>query len=380
MAAFIFFLTAGLALLLAYIGQQKKKQQQQNTATNSIPKSTPPTIQPIKTTQIASSEPVATPDLPFTVTFGGFQEVEPMVEAVGLNEWKITSPYNKSFTLYNAPKDAIEELMVHLKNRMGSWRERTVPIEMIIHKTDLRCREIDAFLAQCHKELTELKERRMKEPDWKELSELDREDEIDGIESEYFDHLILKPSAVLDTLYATRDSKSDSDEELIKFYGIETITPYLRSRAGDVEQIPASHYLRNDYELLVKKGLARKGKDIPLQDILPTLTLKEMNAIADTLAPKPFGRKQKAIDFLMQQPNLFDLLNRSISFNSLFQTLPLDPKFAQINLDDISDSWRFDSELATAIISAFDRSEMLYVDDWKKQDAEEWRKKRGLPV
>jgi hypothetical protein len=310
-----------------------------------------------------------------------FAEVEPSYSPIGENEWTITTPYKNTFTLYQAPKETIDQLFGLLKsNSFGAWKERTVPIEMLIHESDMRCREIDSFLLKAKQEIYVLIGRRTQKPDWDELSELDRKDEIDGITNDYFNHIMEKPNCNVQTMYSSMDSKSDADEELIKFYGIETITPYMRclSRSSSIQKIPASHYNRDDYELLVKKGLARKGKDIPIVDILPSLTLKEMNEIVATITPKPFTRKPKAIEFLTEQPNLMDLLSHAISFNQLFQALPLDPKFAHIDLDEIALSWGYDTELASAIIFGFDRGTMFYAVESPSESAT-WRKEMGFP-
>ncbi len=315
----------------------------------------------------------------FTIS-SSFDEVEPSFTSIGENEWEITTPHKKTFTLYHAQKETVEQLFVHLKNRFGAWRERTVPIEMLIHESDMRCREIDAFLEKAKEELSVLVKRREQKSDWNDLSKLDKEDEINGIQSEYFDHLTAKPNCNADSLYSSMGSKSDADDELIKFYGVESITPYMRclSRSSNIQKIPASHYNREDYELLVKNGLARKGKDIPIEDILQSLTLKEMNEMVVAIAPKPFTRKPKATEFLLQQPNLMDTLNNTISFNQLFQALPLDPKFAHINLDEIASSWEYDTELANCLISAFDRGEIISVDEFRKEESEAWRKEMGF--
>lgn len=154
---------------------------------------------------------------------------------------------------------------------------------MPIHESHLRCREIDSFLAIVNRELNGLiGEKREANSDWNELSDLDRLDEIMGIKHDYLEHLPEKPSCNLASMLETMNTRSDNLEELMNFYGVDTLTAYIRcrSRASDIQRIPASSYNREDFELMVKKGLARKGKDIPENDILQSLTLKEMNEMA----------------------------------------------------------------------------------------------------
>jgi len=100
---------------------------------------------------------------------------------------------------------------------------------------------------------------------------------------------------------------------------------------------------------LAEIKLAVRGTDIPLSYVLNTLTIKEMNEIASDLNIKPFTRKSKAIEYLLNLPDLSERLRKKIAFRELFMLVPLPKEFSNINLIDISKSWKYVNETASLL-------------------------------
>ena len=108
--------------------------------------------------------------------------------------------------------------------------------------------------------------------------------------------------------------------------------------------------------LVVECGLAIRGTDIPIEYILPNLTLKQMSALVTDIDHPRFTRKAKAIDFLKEVPDLSQRLQKEISFRELFLLQPLPADLSYINLDEVSASWQYAKEISSLLIRTFQAS------------------------
>ena len=72
------------------------------------------------------------------------------------------------------------------------------------------------------------------------------------------------------------------DDELIKEYGFKNIQTYLSyaDKLDKVRVMSADSYARPIFEKLSELGLSKRGNEIPNDEILLTLTLKDLNQIA----------------------------------------------------------------------------------------------------
>lgn len=64
--------------------------------------------------------------------------------------------------------------------------------------------------------------------------------------------------------------------------------------------------------------------------------------------------------------------------NHIFQTLPLDSKFSDVDLDTIASAWQYDNELASAIIWGFDRGQIIFNDKFHEEEVAAWRQSKML--
>jgi hypothetical protein len=116
-------------------------------------------------------------------------------------------------------------------------------------------------------------------------------------------------------------------------------------------------YRRPDFERLVESGLAARGLEIPISDILNTLTLKDLRAaIADTNAPS-FKRKTEAVEYAANLADITDRLAKVIAFRELFQLRPLPKKLSAVASElfskPVMDAQKFAHEAASLIAHTY---------------------------
>ena len=109
------------------------------------------------------------------------------------------------------------------------------------------------------------------------------------------------------------------------------------------------------FEKLSESGLAKRGNEIPNDEILLTLTLKELNEIADN-PKKQYYRKKQAVEFILEQGNSEELIGNKISLRELFKLNPLPEKYNSINLNELSQTWRYHEEEVKLLTETFRNS------------------------
>jgi hypothetical protein len=107
------------------------------------------------------------------------------------------------------------------------------------------------------------------------------------------------------------------------------------------------------FEKLVNVGLAIRGEDISLEDILSSLKLKELSALVQDLDHPKFSTKAKAIEFLLNIPDIKERLSQMISFRSLFYLPPSIDEFKDIDLEKVSLSWQYAEEVSFLITHTY---------------------------
>lgn len=151
------------------------------------------------------------------------------------------------------------------------------------------------------------------------------------------------------------------DDALLKEYGFDCVNTYLLyyDRIGSVVVIQKESYYRQNFEELVKKGLAIKGKDILVEEILNVQTLKTLNAIAGN-PEKQFTRKKQAIEYILERPEKIDTLGEHIVFRELYKLLPLPEKYAHIDLTAINRLWDCHKEEIRLLLNTYNAAKHAY--------------------
>lgn len=277
-------------------------------------------------------------------------------------------------------------------------------LTLLIAKDNIRCQEVDAWAATSRKKVDASVQAAIKaSPEWESASELDREDMLQEFREAALEALEVRPADV-DTagvlLFQEPTDHTVDDALLERFEGdAKTYSKllYLLANPGRVWTSPAGSYDRKDFEELVAKGYVRRGADIPLDDILPGLTLAQMQQIAGEAAPKKLTRKAPAIELLKGLPDIRERLSKVVSFRELFQLVPQ----GDLNQEAIVQSYAYAGALARiiwrtltsgkSVAELVARSEEYGVDEWglsandccpscMKMDGKTWKRMpKNLP-
>jgi hypothetical protein len=274
--------------------------------------------------------------------------VSPRVEQVPANVFQPFSPI--PLTIEGASHDAKASLRKIFEDERiyaGDRRERLLAWLLT---TNVHIQEIDAFIAEWGPKFTAtVKQLCESDPDWAAAGELDRDDIRDGAARKAIDRLevrvtdldyevISEPPALVDT----------ADDALLARYGFETLVFYFRNAEplDRVHVVRSDDYFRPRFEALVAKGLAKRGGDVAPEGVLQTMTIKDMEGLAQGVDHKRFTRRAPAIEFLSTLPDLRERLGRHVSLRELFQLLPLPPEFSHLDLAALGHAWAYAAEYA----------------------------------
>lgn len=250
-------------------------------------------------------------------------------------------------------------------------------LTLLIAKNNIRCQEVDAWAATSRKKVEASVQAAIKaSPEWESASELDREDMLQEFRDTAIEALDVRPADVdaADVLLFQEPTDHTVDDELLERFNGDAKAYskllYLLANPGRVWTSPAGSYDRKDFEDLVAKGYVRRGADIPLDDILPGLTLPQMQQIAGEAAPKKLTRKAPAIELLKGLPDIQERLSKVVSFRELFQLVPQ----GDLNQEAIVQSYAYAGALARLIwrTLASGKSVAEQVARSKEYDVDEW--------
>lgn len=257
-------------------------------------------------------------------------------------------------TIYNLDETTVKELKQILEDGYSegaySVIQRIVPLAT---RYNVRCKEVDDYIKQFKPlYLKSIKEQIQNSPEWSSASDLDKEDLLDEFRNIAISSLYIQPNCNLKIIFENESMDVTIDDVLIDRYGYDVIRFYLGRKKGTFI-IPSNHYNRKSFEKLVEAGLANRGDNISITLILEGLKLKEMASLVSDLNPSKFTRKAKAIEYLLNVPDIKNRLSKVVSYRSLFQIKPLPSEFANIDLNQVSSSWQYAIELSELICGTY---------------------------
>lgn len=222
----------------------------------------------------------------------------------------------------------------------------------------MKIKEIESYKSKYAKQYFEkIEELKKSSKEWEISGIKDKEDMLVNFRKKAINELYEVPDCDLEVLFEYEPKDITIDDELIKEYGFENIKTYLiyANKLDKVRVIPADAHTRPMFEKLSELGLAKRGGQIPHEKILMTLTLKELNEIANN-SDKKYYRKKQAVDFILEKENTEEIIAKKISFRSLFKLEPLPKKYSSINLEELSKTWRYHEEEAILLTQTFRNS------------------------
>ncbi len=268
----------------------------------------------------------------------------------GPNAWVLNPKSPLPLTLYNANR----EVAAALKELLGSaeyWSQKVPDTALLIAQHNLRFKEVDAFVAE-HKTKYKAEIARLisSSGEWAEASEKDRQDLRAEFDKKAIESLgISVGRADLACLLEGEPANFTEDDELVRKFDNDSnlYAFYLSSlgRTAQVFTVKTDDYGRKNWEQLVEKRLALRGKDIPTQLLLEGLRLKDINELLADTIEKPLGRKAKAIEVALKLPDLSSRLSERISYREMFQVLPPHG----IDIQELGRSFAYATALATVV-------------------------------
>lgn len=266
------------------------------------------------------------------------------------------SPFQ--LTLQNSSLEIANKIRNILDDEESYDNVKREKIAAIFAEHNLRVKEIEEYKKKYEKVYrTKIEHLKQASEEWKNASELDKKDILQDFRRLSIGEVYEQADCNMATLFVKEPRDITIDDELIKEYGFENINVYLRY-ADDLQKvrvIPNDNYNRKSFETLVDVGLAIRGASIPKELILWTLKLKELNEIANNPS-KIFKRKNQAVEYILQFPDLDKLLGTKISFRELFKLNPLPERYSQIDLEELSDSWNYTYEVVDVLVDTYRRS------------------------
>lgn len=274
----------------------------------------------------------------------GFREISDGGFQIGSN-----LPY--SLTLYGLDRDDVAKLVAAMEQ--GQEYEISEWCNYLVAQKNVHCKELDDWLVDARPRIKKVVEQRIQaSSEWATATDLDKEDLLAEFQHDAVNELPLRPgfSDMVSTLLFEEPHDLTVDDALLeRFKGNpQTYTSLLYAiAAGSKVQVSTvGDYRRKTYDELLEKGFMRRGQEIPLEDILAGITMKQMQEIAGADAPKKFTRKAPAIEFMMSLPDIRQRLEKTVSFRELFQLKPIDG----IDLDELSKAYAYSREVSRVIL------------------------------
>lgn len=266
----------------------------------------------------------------------------------------VINPKNSfELTLYNAaPKEIKKVIKVLQDDNVWNKQKDLLPL---FAEHNIKCKEIEEYISKYKPQYHEFIEKaKSASSEYKEASEMDRLDIENELKEDAVNSLYERAACELDLLFEGSEIPETIDDTLIKEYGFDTISKYIG--LSYYKDKIVTHWERKEFEDLLKCDLAISGSDIPNGEILFSQSLKTLNAIAEK-EEGHFKRKQKAVDYLNENPELLENIGKHISTRSMFKIKPLPEKFESIDLESISQSWAYMKEYISLLTDTYRSSE-----------------------
>ncbi|MBX3045084.1 MAG: hypothetical protein KIT33_15980 [Candidatus Kapabacteria bacterium] len=272
-----------------------------------------------------------------------------------INGWVVNSGASFSITVLHPEKNIALSVKEILENKSIYFGEKRRKLIHLFAAKNIKIKEIEDYKRKYKAlYLENIEKEVMLSREWELLGERDRDDLFKEFKMRAVQQLHIRPDCNLDILFNYEPNDITLDDDLIEDYGFETIDFYLWNcdKMDKIFVAESGTDYRTSFENLVSNGLAIKGEDIPLEEILINLTLKQLNSIAQN-TDKEYKRKAQAVDFILNNNKAMERINRFVSFRELFKIKPLPEKYSDIDLSVISMTWQYHKEEAELVINTF---------------------------
>jgi len=238
-------------------------------------------------------------------------------------------------TLCNAPKKYLKQAAVILKNE--EYR-KVADLFPLFAEHNIACIEIDAYIAKYKPiYLSHIQRAKDESAEYQTASEMDKNDLEQEFKEKAVTLLYEQAECDLQYLFDYNEIDVTVDDELLKDYGFENVSKYmkLQNKVGKV----ITTWERKQFEELATTDLISTIDEIDLDEILFTLPLKKLNAIAEKEVGH-FKRKKAAVAYINVE-NLGHNIGNLVATRKIFKVNPLPSKYANVNIKEIANSWAY---------------------------------------
>lgn len=272
--------------------------------------------------------------------------------------WVLNPGAQFKLTLLNIDEKIAQDVRSLLDNEEIRDHRKDDKIMALFAEHNIKVKEIESYKRKYQKQyFDQIEELKKNSNEWQTLGEKDKEDLLIEFRQTAIKTLYERADCDLEILFEYEPKDITIDDELIQEYGFENIQTYLRyaDKLEKVRVIPKDNYDRSTFEKLAEFGLAKRGAELSKEDILMTLTLKELNAIAQN-PEKNYKRKKQAVDYILTLENLDEKIGKHISLRELFKLKPLPVKYSSINLQELKDTWSYHAVEVQLLMDTFRNS------------------------
>ncbi len=273
----------------------------------------------------------------------------------------LDSKTNFKLHLYNVEEENVKKIKKILDDEK-TWNKEN-DLMPIFTLYNVKCSEVEDYIKK-YKPIYDnyIINSIQKNADFSNYSEMDKADIIEEYKDEAINILEERADCDLKILFQESENPDEIDDELIKEYSFETISKYIGLQYYKEKIV--THWERKDFEDLIKADLAISGEQIEINEILLSLTLKNLNAICEK-EENFFKRKNKAVEYLNENKELLKNVGKEISFRRIFKLKPLPSKFSNIKIEEISLSWAYVREYVKLIAETY-KSSKRYTEEMKE--------------
>lgn len=250
--------------------------------------------------------------------------------------WVINSGVPFELTILNCTRELAQRVKELCED---DYYKSEKELLMLFATYNIKIKEIEEYKQKYYKTFYDRFEQLKRESI--EYHNADIQDRAD-MEEEFFKQSqdCLYELASYDTYKLFRSYDITIDDEFLQEYGFDILNTYLTyaNKVRKVVIIGKDNYYRVAFEKMAEVGLALRGKDISLEEILTSQTLKTLNMIADN-QDKEYKRKSQAIEYIIAHPEKIERMGKYLSFRELFKLLPLPEKYSSLDLNQVRMMW-----------------------------------------
>lgn len=271
--------------------------------------------------------------------------------------WILNPKSTFTLTVYGIDREKALKLKSILEEGYYlNYKTISQKILSIILSPSFSCKEIDDYINEYKpKLLKEIEKIKNSSDEWQLASDEEREDLLEEIRDEALDIVDKQPYCDFLTLFEFERKDIIPVLKFIFKYGYKNIKNYFRF-SKNIEKIYVLDSNHKDIDIfneLVKCDLAINEKNILVLDILTNLKLKQLNEIINESMRKGFTRKDKAIEFLIEFPNVREQVNNLLPSIHFYKLKELPTDFNLIDSSKINETLEYFSEIAELMLHTY---------------------------